>query len=101
MNIQQPFEFNNYQAAWLSDLESGNIEQAFHTFGTKDFCCALGTFIFNTLGNEDLNNMYRNFDSKLCLRNWRHIATLNDTAKLTFLEIATKIRFNPRNYFTN
>lgn len=123
------FEYNEHQVTWLEALESGEYNQCVGALwridddGKKGYCC-LGVAT-ELLDSESSFMWSRAYDSKasygcsapksvvakLKLRSsegstknsdkYEELIGLNDNFKLSFKEIASHIRSNPREYFTN
>ena len=95
------------QELWLTELESGKYKQyrgRMHSNDGKSHCClGVAESIFVKFGEVVAFYKDANWYSKIgfsisgkdkCIR-------LNDKEKLSFIEIATRIRSDPEEYFSN
>ena len=110
------YELNEYQEAWLRDLETTKAKQCESelTNGKGGYCCLGRAYVAN--GHRAVNGKYEGESSvlgpimikklKLNNRNGNYgghltLVHLNDDDELSFKEIAAFIRANPEKLFTD
>ena len=106
-------KLTEFQEAWLTALESGNYSQDRQFLRTdKGFCCLGVACDISTKGKWDNNFGNYSYMTKentlparvsdkldLNFTGENNCAVMNDVEKLSFANIAARIRANPENYF--
>ena len=90
------------QETWLTALKSGGWKQhrgSLHSLDGKSHCClGVADELFPNLGRSvKIRAVFLGFTNKATQR----CVGMNDTEKLSFIEIATRIRSKPKEYFSN